>query len=77
MDGVEIWNRKLEGKFPETKELKQRIRDIVSPEKDLGHSDVDKISSSPVVEFEGEDDVDDAAMDDEKAEEMRKYFGVQ
>eukprot|EP00588_Corethron_pennatum_P005928 CAMPEP_0194288410 /NCGR_PEP_ID=MMETSP0169-20130528/36754_1 /TAXON_ID=218684 /ORGANISM="Corethron pennatum, Strain L29A3" /LENGTH=77 /DNA_ID=CAMNT_0039035401 /DNA_START=411 /DNA_END=644 /DNA_ORIENTATION=+ len=77
MDGVEIWNRKLEGKFPETKELKQRIRDIVRPEKDLGHSDVDKISSPPVVEFEGEDDVDDAAMDDEKAEEMRKYFGVQ
>ena len=34
-----IWCRKEEGGFPELKELKQRIRDIVSPEKSLGHSD--------------------------------------
>lgn len=35
-----IWDRKNEGRFPEIKELKQRIRDQVSPERDLGHSDV-------------------------------------
>lgn len=37
-----IWDRKLEGSFPEAKQLKQRIRDRISPEKDLGHSDVVK-----------------------------------
>lgn len=38
-DSVEIWNRKTEGRFPEAKELKQRIRDLIAPEKPLGHSD--------------------------------------
>ncbi|WP_345950978.1 SelT/SelW/SelH family protein [Mucilaginibacter sp. PAMB04274] len=35
----EIFNRKLEGRFPEIKELKQLVRDVVAPEKSLGHSD--------------------------------------
>ena len=34
-----IWSRKEEGRFPELKELKQRVRDQVAPDKDLGHSD--------------------------------------
>ena len=34
-----IWSRKEQGRFPELKELKQRIRDRIAPEKDLGHSD--------------------------------------
>ncbi|KAI0309254.1 Rdx family-domain-containing protein [Amylostereum chailletii] len=34
-----VWDRKVEGKFPELKELKQRIRDRVQPGKSLGHSD--------------------------------------
>ena len=34
-----FWDRKTEGGFPELKVLKQVIRDSVSPEKDLGHSD--------------------------------------
>ncbi|KAI9726645.1 MAG: hypothetical protein M1828_001012 [Chrysothrix sp. TS-e1954] len=37
---VVIWDRKVEGGFPETKVLKQRVRDHIQPEKDLGHSDV-------------------------------------
>ncbi|MEE9140220.1 MAG: SelT/SelW/SelH family protein [Alphaproteobacteria bacterium] len=40
VDGETVWSRKDEGRFPEIKELKQRIRDRVAPEKDLGHSDV-------------------------------------
>lgn len=36
---VMLWSRKSEGSFPETKELKQRLRDIIAPEKSLGHSD--------------------------------------
>jgi selenoprotein W-related protein len=39
VDGSEVFSRKTAGKFPETKELKQLIRDVVSPGKDLGHSD--------------------------------------
>ncbi len=34
-----VFDRKKEGKFPEIKELKQLIRDIVNPGKDLGHSE--------------------------------------
>ena len=34
-----IWSRKEQGGFPELKELKQRVRDRIAPEKDLGHSD--------------------------------------
>jgi selenoprotein W-related protein len=38
-DGVTIWERKRDGGFPEAKVLKQRVRDLVWPERDLGHSD--------------------------------------
>ena len=38
-NGQLAWSRETEGRFPEAKELKQRIRDIIAPEKDLGHSD--------------------------------------
>jgi selenoprotein W-related protein len=34
-----IWSRKDMGRFPEVKELKQRVRDIVAPGRDLGHLD--------------------------------------
>ncbi|KAJ4340235.1 hypothetical protein N0V95_007555 [Ascochyta clinopodiicola] len=37
---VLLWDRKTEGGFPETKVLKQRVRDRIDPKKDLGHSDV-------------------------------------
>ena len=35
----EIFSRKQAGRFPESKELKQLIRDEIAPERDLGHSD--------------------------------------
>lgn len=38
-NGDTLWSRKGEGRFPEAKELKQRVRDCIAPEKDLGHSD--------------------------------------
>lgn len=34
-----IYSRKTAGRFPESKELKQLIRDRIAPEKPLGHSD--------------------------------------
>lgn len=38
-DGILIWDRKADGGFPEAKVLKQKLRDAVWPERDLGHSD--------------------------------------
>ena len=34
-----IFNRKEAGRFPEIKELKQLVRDVVNPGKNLGHSE--------------------------------------
>lgn len=39
VDGETIWSRKAEGRFPEAKEVKQRLRDRIAPGRDLGHSD--------------------------------------
>lgn len=39
VNGEVIWSRRAEGRFPELKELKQRLRDSVAPDKALGHSD--------------------------------------
>ncbi|MDQ8024066.1 MAG: SelT/SelW/SelH family protein [Moraxellaceae bacterium] len=38
-DGELVWSRKDEGRFPEITELKQRVRDVVAPERSLGHAD--------------------------------------
>jgi selenoprotein W-related protein len=39
VDGEPVWSRKTDGGFPEPKELKQRVRDRVAPDRDLGHAD--------------------------------------
>jgi selenoprotein W-related protein len=39
LDGALIWSRATEGRFPEVKEVKQRIRDRIAPGRALGHSD--------------------------------------
>ena len=39
LDGEVLFSRKREGRFPEAKEVKQKVRDRVAPGKDLGHSD--------------------------------------
>ncbi|MGQ2907974.1 MAG: SelT/SelW/SelH family protein [Aliihoeflea sp.] len=39
LDGQTIWDRKEDGGFPEAKVLKQRVRDVAWPQRDLGHSD--------------------------------------
>ena len=41
LDGVTIFSRKEHGRFPESKELKQLIRDRIAPDKKLGHGDRD------------------------------------
>ena len=39
IDGMTIWERKRDGGFPEIKILKQKVRDVIDPERDLGHVD--------------------------------------
>lgn len=39
IDGKAIFSRAEHGRFPEAKELKQLVRDVVDPSRDLGHSD--------------------------------------
>lgn len=40
VNGQSVFSRKEQGRFPESKELKQLVRDIVAPGMQLGHSDV-------------------------------------
>ena len=39
VDEQVVWDRKADGGFPEAKILKRRVRDIVSPDASIGHSD--------------------------------------
>ncbi|KAI0850959.1 Rdx family-domain-containing protein [Daldinia vernicosa] len=48
-----LWDRKTDGGFPETKELKRRVRDAIEPGRDLGHVDKDHSSSKTKTAQEG------------------------
>lgn len=39
LDGAVVFSRREAGRFPESRELKQLIRDRIDPGMDLGHSD--------------------------------------
>ena len=43
-NGQLVWSRKSEGRFPEITELKQVVRDVIAPAKDLGCIDRKKKS---------------------------------
>lgn len=34
-----VWERKRDGGFPDVKTLKQAVRDLIDPDRDLGHID--------------------------------------
>ncbi|KAL6232997.1 Rdx family-domain-containing protein [Aspergillus navahoensis] len=38
-EGTILWDRKRDGGFPEVKELKSRVRNVIDPGRDLGHTD--------------------------------------
>jgi len=42
LDGEVLFSRKEAGRFPDTREIKQMVRDRIDPEMDLGHSDSEK-----------------------------------
>jgi selenoprotein W-related protein len=39
VEGRLVWSRAQEEGFPDIKVLKQRVRDLVAPQKSLGHAD--------------------------------------
>jgi selenoprotein W-related protein len=39
LNGTLIFSRKEAARFPEAKEIKQLVRDLIDPVRDLGHSD--------------------------------------
>ena len=36
---TQLWDRKTNGGFPEVKQLKQLVRNVIDPDRDLGHID--------------------------------------
>ena len=46
LDDKILFSRKEQDRFPDIKELKQMIRDIVDPERSLGHSDKKTLNQS-------------------------------
>jgi selenoprotein W-related protein len=51
VDGELIWERRRDGGFPDVKQLKQRVRDRIDPERDLGHLDRDHRALPPESEI--------------------------
>lgn len=39
VEGERVWSREADGGFPEAKQLKQRVRDRIAPDRNLGHAD--------------------------------------
>ena len=73
LDDKIVWDRAAEGRHAEPKELKQRIRDIISPDRSLGHSDAKEIVEP---QNESDDTVIIQELDDNDAAEMRNFYGV-
>lgn len=38
-NGESLWDRSQDGGFPDIKTLKQRVRDVIAPGRELGHVD--------------------------------------
>ncbi|KAH8909669.1 hypothetical protein BR93DRAFT_404901 [Coniochaeta sp. PMI_546] len=69
-----IWDRKSDGGFPETKELKRRVRDVIEPGRNLGHVDRD-YSKKPAATQDpaaGEDTTEMAGKSQEKQERQQE-----
>lgn len=45
--GVLVWERKADGGFPDAAELKRRVRDVIAPDKPLGHAERKSAGQDP------------------------------
>ncbi|KAF2399480.1 hypothetical protein EJ06DRAFT_53473 [Trichodelitschia bisporula] len=61
---VSIWDQKVERRFPDTKVLKQRIRDHLQPDRHLGHTD-----SHPKKEVKAEPETEKAKAENVACED--------
>ncbi|ROV98969.1 hypothetical protein VSDG_03707 [Cytospora chrysosperma] len=76
--GRVLWDRKADGGFPETKELKRRVRDVIDPGRDLGHVDRhDKKGSANSDEPSGPEPAGGAAAIGGQEGEGRKPSGAE
>ena len=73
VDKVVVWDRGVEGGFPDVKVVKQRIRDVVGEGVDLGHSDVGGVKKKREEEGEEEEEEEE---EDERNRNMRRMWGV-
>jgi len=39
VDGTPVWERRRDGGFPDAAVLKRRVRDVIDPDRPLGHAD--------------------------------------
>jgi selenoprotein W-related protein len=54
LDSNTLFSRRREGRFPESKELKQLVRDRIAPHKPLGHSERESLRTGrPVGSHDG------------------------
>ncbi|KAF6230188.1 hypothetical protein HO133_004527 [Letharia lupina] len=68
-----LWDRRAEGGFPEVKNLKQLVRNVVDPDRDLGHVDRDHNGQKPgSASDEKDSSVSTGQSSTEKAEESVK-----
>ncbi|KAI0867864.1 hypothetical protein GGS24DRAFT_495009 [Hypoxylon argillaceum] len=58
-----LWDRKRDGGFPETKELKRRVRDAIEPGRNLGHVDRDYPRQQQPEKNEGKEEPGPAQKD--------------
>ena len=64
IDDKKVWDRKVDNGFPDVKTLKKRVRDIVDPNRSLGHVDDSAIGD------------DNDTLSDDDAEDLRRFYGV-
>eukprot|EP00542_Grammatophora_oceanica_P017514 CAMPEP_0194031408 /NCGR_PEP_ID=MMETSP0009_2-20130614/4589_1 /TAXON_ID=210454 /ORGANISM="Grammatophora oceanica, Strain CCMP 410" /LENGTH=301 /DNA_ID=CAMNT_0038671551 /DNA_START=116 /DNA_END=1021 /DNA_ORIENTATION=+ len=76
LDESMLWDRKKQERFPAPKEIKQKVRDVLNPERSLGHSDVTERTEAQGTETSQDAPTAIDDMTDDEAEEMRKFFGV-
>ncbi|KAF7543539.1 hypothetical protein G7Z17_g10660 [Cylindrodendrum hubeiense] len=65
-----LWDRRTDGGFPETKELKRRVRDVIEPGRDLGHVDRHHAVAEKVVD--GGAKAAESGKDDKQEEDKQE-----
>lgn len=67
-----LWDRKADGGFPETKELKRRVRDVIEPGRNLGHVDRDYPRQRQSAKDESKSENGTAAMPDAEQNQQQR-----